>query len=694
MRCQAKRFLLASVAILLIPVTGWARAIDSQTARDVARGFAASSLSPGLDLREPTTRGDNAVHPFYGPNGVLLAYVADLSPRGFVIVSANDAVEPVIAYSTEGGFCSERTPSNVLVDMLIQDIPDRLSHARTSPYAVRGEIADRWSLYKTAPATTNRAVRSAADGVYGPLITDEWDQWDPDNPNGLHSYNYYTRPWPVGCVATAMGMIIHYFQYPASAAGDNWVYVNGARYWTSFNDTFDYALMPSTLDSSSSTESIIEVAKLLRDCGIALSMNYKYDDYGNHVSEAHPEVIPTAYTEFFDYTSATLSYADKYPYPWSEVWPSIIESELASGFPVQLGILNSQGNDGHAVICDGLHSLAGKPMYHLNMGWGNADSSNYWYGLPDFNASGHHYELLQSVVHNVRPPNPRRVATPTLTPDGGEYGSPVHVMVSCTTEGARICFDTAGNRDEGVTPDDQPIASGASILVDESLNLRVRAWKPGWIPSDIKRAEYIINESPGLVLKGMAMVAVPIIPALSDPKQVMGFEGNRWWAYRPASRTYAAYPDRATWFDPASGTPGRGFWARFTQAVAVPTGEVPPQDEAVTIHLLPGWNLIGNPFMSPVKWDLSAMMVRGNDGIERPYKDSLNFLSVYAWGWRQNTADPYKGAYYIICDPASHISGEDTLQPWAACWLRAIRECDLIVPPPGSSGEQPPPPPF
>ncbi|MCX6376650.1 MAG: right-handed parallel beta-helix repeat-containing protein, partial [Armatimonadetes bacterium] len=205
---------------------------------------------------------------------------------------------------------------------------------------------------------------------------------------------------------------------------------------------------------------------------------------------------------------------------------------------------------------------------------------------------------------------------------------------------------------------------------------------------DIGADEYV----PEGVLYGIAMVSLPIIPSASDPKQVMQFDGNLWFVYSPATKAYAAYPNRATWFEPTSATPGRGFWARFSQPVPLPTGGVPPQHEAVPIHLLPGWNIIGNPFMSPLRWDLSAMMVRGSTGVAKTYMESLNLVAPYAWGWRQDPADPYHGAYYAISDP-SYMVGEDTLQPWAACWLKAKQACDLILPPPGGSPEDPPEPP-
>ncbi|MCX6376151.1 MAG: C10 family peptidase, partial [Armatimonadetes bacterium] len=319
----------------------------------------------------------------------------------------------------------------------------------------------------------NRATRSGEDGIYGPLITDEWDQIPP--------YNRFGDDWPsdvpAGCVATAMGMIIHYLQHPPRAFVENTVSVCGASAPGKFDDTFNYALMPRRLDASSSPAQVQEVANLLRACGIAAGMDYCF---GN--SEATHAYARWSYTDFFDYDTALFVKPE-----WCD-WLALVKSETASGYPVQMGISSVAHGFGHSVVCDGSRAVGSTEYVHLNMGWSGV--GNTWYQVLQGDTGAEW--LLLDLICGIRPPGPQRVATPNLAPDNGYSGQPVLVTVSCPTTGAVMHYDTAGNWDETPTQDDQVIASGASILVDKALELKVRAWKPGWIPSDITRARYLI----------------------------------------------------------------------------------------------------------------------------------------------------------------------------------------------------------
>jgi hypothetical protein len=190
-----------------------------------------------------------------------------------------------------------------------------------------------------------------------------------------------------------------------------------------------------------------------------------------------------------------------------------------------------------------------------------------------------------------------------------------------------------------------------------------------------------VNTEPGDAWKGLAMVSLPIIPDDADPQAATGFEEDGWCSFLTASNRYAVYPDRATWFEPASATPGRGFWAYFESA-SVPYGTVPAQDRPATIHLLPGWNLIGTPFVSDVTWDLGTVTVKEPTGVAAPLREMTGVVAGFLWGWRQDATDPTRGSYYLVYDAALASGVENRIRPWQAYWIRAYRECDLIIPPP------------
>ncbi len=187
------------------------------------------------------------------------------------------------------------------------------------------------------------------------------------------------------------------------------------------------------------------------------------------------------------------------------------------------------------------------------------------------------------------------------------------------------------------------------------------------------------NEQPGSAWQGMVMVSLPIIPDQTDPLQVAGFSGNGWYEYDAAGGQYLQYPNQQTWFTTPSATPGRGFWASFpTSGGTGACGTIPAQNQSVTIHLYAGWNLIGQPFVNSVTWDVSAITVVPTPGTAaQPLEDSGDEVADYAWGW-----DPAKASYYLVMDSNFASGTVGQLAPWQAYWIRAYQECDLILPPP------------
>lgn len=174
---------------------------------------------------------------------------------------------------------------------------------------------------------------------------------------------------------------------------------------------------------------------------------------------------------------------------------------------------------------------------------------------------------------------------------------------------------------------------------------------------------------------GLTMVSVPIYPDSIDPQQIVNFDGNMWLAYKPVTSSYAQYPDKGSWFDPIELARTKGFWAYFSGTPSTPCGSVPPQDEPAMIHLYPGWNLIGQPFLTPVTWNTSQITARTMGGLPVAVDEARDVVANYLWGWNSTTA-----SYYLICDPSLGFDAETQLQPWRAYWIKAYEECDLTIP--------------
>ncbi len=187
-------------------------------------------------------------------------------------------------------------------------------------------------------------------------------------------------------------------------------------------------------------------------------------------------------------------------------------------------------------------------------------------------------------------------------------------------------------------------------------------------------ADYIPS-SPGETWTGLSLVSVPIIPWDPDPKVNVGFMEDYWLSYERDTCAYARYPDSETWL--WSDCPTRGFWAYFNAPdTAYPRGRAVDHGDPYYVSLYKGWNLIGQPFLLPINWDLDAIQV--NDWyVLVPLRDAGNSVELYAWGW-----DSAAGNYYLVGDPSQIEGAVPQLAPWQGYWIRAKTDCMLILPPP------------
>ena len=65
---------------------------------------------------------DNTI-PIYGQDNQVIAWVTELQPEGYIVTSADDRINPVIAYSFKGHFPLVDSKQNVLLHMVTWDMP-------------------------------------------------------------------------------------------------------------------------------------------------------------------------------------------------------------------------------------------------------------------------------------------------------------------------------------------------------------------------------------------------------------------------------------------------------------------------------------------------------------------------------------------------------------------------------------------
>ena len=416
-------------AILLLCSGVWARPTTPHEAEMVVTGWLKTDPQPlGMALGRRVTN----VETFMDDRGGPAYYVVYLQPSGFVIVSADDALEPIIGFADDGAYDpSFDTPMGALVT---NDLHGRMTAVRNtfgllmeiSADAARGPQA-RWRHFiEIAENPTGgfalMAVMSPGDIRVIPLVQSKWGQ---ATACGEYCYNYYTPlHYPAGCLATAIAQIMRYYEYPATPIGVQQFSIEvggragGQEAYTRGGDglggPYNWSAMPLRPDSACSTLGEIQrqaIGALCHDAGIAVGMRYERSGSGAFIPDAREALVNT-----FRYSHAILGYD-----PGSNVnsgLTEMINPNLDAKAPVILAILNaSDPNSGHAVVCDGYGYHSSTLYHHLNMGWQGTD--DVWYNLPNIDGSEGKFTVVFGCVYNISTTGAGEIVSGrVLTPDG------------------------------------------------------------------------------------------------------------------------------------------------------------------------------------------------------------------------------------------------------------------------------------
>jgi hypothetical protein len=319
-------------------------------------------------------------------------HIFNFEDGGFVIVSGDMSVTPILGYSYEGSFNSNEM--NPAAAAWVNGYLEQIEYAVEINNEPTREVSNLWVSY-----ASNDFSRVKSDNVPGvdPLIKTKWDQ-------GKY-YNYYCPTHPgasaeydgkvvTGCVATAMAQLMNYYRYPSRGKGEI------AYFWGEDikinleNTTYNWSEeLPEKLTYgvvSQDSTLMYAVAKLMFHAGVSVFM-----DYGPAGSSSTLEYTVFALRENFRFRSGAEL---KYKASVNEAeWRFLLKKELGLNRPVLYRGSNSGG--GHAFICDGYQ---GDLHFHFNWGWSGANDGFYYVGdlTPNNNML---YNDGQGAIFNAAP---------------------------------------------------------------------------------------------------------------------------------------------------------------------------------------------------------------------------------------------------------------------------------------------------
>ena len=310
--------------------------------------------------------------------GSELIYIVNVNPVGFILISADDRLYPLLGYSYESNFTNQNFPSQF--EALFNSYKDQISSAILENIQRDQYIEEVWNKYKTS-VNIHRDDRSVA-----PLLSARWNQGNPYNDMCPVDFDGPGGNALVGCVAVSMVQVMHYWSYPEYGFGSHSYYHNNyGQLSANFNTFYDFDNMPNTTGT-------IPVQLLSYHAGVAVEMGYGADGSGAWVGSGYPCAM-TAMRDHFLYND-DMQFRYKSSYNWNS-WRNLLKDELDSGRPlIYRGYSNSGG---HAWNIDGYDD----DLFHNNWGWGG--SYNGFYYINELNAGGDSYTGDMAVIVNIEP---------------------------------------------------------------------------------------------------------------------------------------------------------------------------------------------------------------------------------------------------------------------------------------------------
>ncbi|WP_205959749.1 C10 family peptidase [Flammeovirga aprica] len=212
--------------------------------------------------------------------GEVALYIINYKDSGFIIISADNRINPVRAFSLKDKFpVDTETLPNGLIGWLSES-SYMIGEIRTLDKDQTETILQTWdqseiqaSIMLIDPDDGNHCEDQST--YVGPYLTTEWGQWGGYNDFSPNLGCAYTQgKAPSGCVATAMAQVMKYHEYPYN---------------------YNWEAMPNNIGST-------ETSILMKDIGDAVGMTWGCDGSGASMSAA-----TSGYANVFNYKSAHLA---------------------------------------------------------------------------------------------------------------------------------------------------------------------------------------------------------------------------------------------------------------------------------------------------------------------------------------------------------------------------------------------------
>ena len=313
---------------------------------------------------------------------IILFYAFDLQPQGYIVVSADSNLPPVIAYSFTDTFQSDFSKDNILLQMLKADIELRLENIEKLPENIIKSRNSLWSEFLNEETEVLVNVDFQQWPPEGTTPTEGWieTKWHQNSPYNDFCPMDGDKRSIAGCPAVAMAQILNYHKTTNNVAfndSDDYYHSYGNRFWIdNDHEEYDFPSFPELNDyldtlayhydnQLSITDE--DKASLNFACGVAARQVYSKQGSGTYG-------VDQAYDAYIRFSCDTVELLDESN---ADLYERLSQN-MKDAFPSHLAVVTPSWNAGHNLVIDGYNT---DDYYHLNFGWGG--TYNGWYLIPD-----------------------------------------------------------------------------------------------------------------------------------------------------------------------------------------------------------------------------------------------------------------------------------------------------------------------
>lgn len=376
------------LALSLVATSAFANPISKSAALSAAKVFL-QEKGINAELRESqraraNSMANDAENPYY-------IFNAD-DNKGFVIVSGDDCLKPILGYSDEGNIDPDNIPDGL--QMLLDAYEEAVSDINSD---IKNGIID-------TNAQKPRKTMSVSRTPVKPFLYVAYGQGTPFYLKNPKKGSAYTS---CSCTTVAIGQVMAYYQYPeVLPALDGYTTASlGLEVEALPEHVMEWSnVLPYYNGISATTAQKNEVANLMRWIG-----QHGNCDFNENSSSSYDTSVFYTLWDFGYKVGGFTSLENK---QLSE-WEDFLYQDLLNQRPVVVFATNIHvGGARHAFIFDGYDQDG---LYHVDWGWEGCCRGYYSFDFlsPYKNISSYTYMKNVSMVYRIAPPNMPSVSTKT-----------------------------------------------------------------------------------------------------------------------------------------------------------------------------------------------------------------------------------------------------------------------------------------